>query len=110
MLSPEALASKWVGFELDYFLGKRRKEELVLILRRSCELSEAVRDLPQLDFRSEREYDTASNSSRNSAQPPTRVCRKSVAKSISHSRLTLTATPAASPRDRPPNGTTFSKC
>ena len=34
VLSPEALASKWVDFELEYFLGKREKEDLVVRLRR----------------------------------------------------------------------------
>jgi hypothetical protein len=58
VLSPEALASKWVDFELEYFLGRREKEAVVVMLRRSSELREAVRDLPWLDFRSDGEYDS----------------------------------------------------
>ena len=58
VLSPKALASKWVDFELEYFLGTREKKEVVVMLRRSCEPPEAVRDLPSLDFRSEAEYDS----------------------------------------------------
>lgn len=57
VLSPEALASTWVEFEIAYFLRKREMEDLVMILRRSCEPLGPLRDLPSLDFRSDDQYD-----------------------------------------------------
>ena len=57
VLSPEALASTWVESQIVYFLRKREREGLVMILRRSCEPQEPLRDLPSLDFRSDDQYD-----------------------------------------------------
>jgi hypothetical protein len=110
VLSPEALASKWVDFELNYFLGKRRKEELVLILRRSCEPSEAVRNLPPLDFRSEHEYGSRFEELLAKLCPASDTGVQEVSREVD---LAFEAHVDSDPGGfaaGPPNGTTFSKC
>ena len=56
VLSPAALASEWVEFELSYFLEHRASTDVILMLRQDCELPKALRDLPVLDFRSDRRF------------------------------------------------------
>jgi hypothetical protein len=58
VLSPEAVASRWVEFEIEYFLGEREKESVVVLLRRLCEPPASLRGLPCIDFRSDAEYDS----------------------------------------------------
>ena len=56
VLSPAALASEWVEFELDYFLEHRANTDIIVMLRQDCEPPKALRDLPVLDFRSDRNF------------------------------------------------------
>ena len=53
VLSPEALASQWVDFEVQYFLGARGGEALIPMLRRTCTVPPALSGLPTLDFTDE---------------------------------------------------------
>ncbi len=50
VLSPEALASPWVQYELRQFLASRSRDEIVALRRRSCELPEALASLDILDW------------------------------------------------------------
>ncbi len=56
VLSPAALASEWVEFELGYFLEHRDSTDIIVILIQDCEPPKALRDLPVLDFRSDRNF------------------------------------------------------
>lgn len=56
VLSPAALVSEWVEFELGYFLEYHASTDIILMLRQDCEAPEALRDLPVLDFRSDRNF------------------------------------------------------
>jgi hypothetical protein len=57
VLSPAALASEWVKFELSYFLEQRTPTDVIVMLRQSCELPKALAKLRVLDFRSERTFE-----------------------------------------------------
>ena len=50
VLSPEALASKWVQYELQYFLATRTRDEIIAIRRRPCEIPDALEGLDVLDW------------------------------------------------------------
>jgi hypothetical protein len=50
VLSPEALASTWVQYELEYFLTTRTRDEIIAIRRRPCEIPVALKGLDVLDF------------------------------------------------------------
>jgi len=50
VLSPEALASTWVKYELQYFLATRTLDEIIAIRRRPCETPEGLKRLDVLDF------------------------------------------------------------
>jgi len=50
VLSPEATASKWVQYELQYFLATRSPSEIIAIRRRSCEIPETLAGLDVLDW------------------------------------------------------------
>lgn len=51
VVSPEALASKWVDLELRHFLQSRGAAAAVAILRRDCILPAELQELAPLDFR-----------------------------------------------------------
>ena len=53
VLSPEAVASGWVDFEIRYFLESGKPHDVVVMLRRDCEPPEALRAHPVIDFRAE---------------------------------------------------------
>jgi hypothetical protein len=53
VLSPEAMTSTWVDFELRHFLEGRDREAIIPMLRRRCTPPAAVLGLPILDFRGE---------------------------------------------------------
>ena len=57
VVSPEAMVSKWVEFELRYFLGDRDSEAVVPILRRACPLPTVLHDLATLDFSDEGHFE-----------------------------------------------------
>jgi len=57
VLSPEAVAAKWVEFELKYFLGIREREAMVPMLRRTCSLPESLSDSPTLDFKVDPQFE-----------------------------------------------------
>jgi hypothetical protein len=50
VLSPEAVASKWVQYELQYFLATRSRDEIIAIRRRSCEIPQTLAGLDVLDW------------------------------------------------------------
>ena len=50
VLSPASVASKWVGFELEYFLRSRRLEEVVPLLMAPCKKPSILGDAEPLDF------------------------------------------------------------
>lgn len=50
VLSPEAVASKWVQYELRYFLATRSRDEIIAIRRRYCEIPETLAGLDVLDW------------------------------------------------------------
>ena len=51
VLSPEALASTWVDFEVRYFTRERPAAAVVAMLRRDCDLPPELRSLDPIDFR-----------------------------------------------------------
>ena len=57
VLSPEAVASKWVNFELKYFLGARDRETIVSILLKTCSTQTIPPDLKTFDFRDEAHFE-----------------------------------------------------
>jgi hypothetical protein len=61
VLSPEAVAAKWVDFELEYFLGGREREALVPMLRRTCSPPASLADSPSLDFREDPRFEESLN-------------------------------------------------
>jgi TIR domain len=50
VLSPEAVVSKWVQYELQYFLATRSRDEIIAIRRRSCEIPQTLAGLDVLDW------------------------------------------------------------
>jgi hypothetical protein len=50
VLSPEAVASQWVQYELQYFLATRSPDEIIAIRRRPCEIPKALAGLDVLDW------------------------------------------------------------
>lgn len=50
VLSPASVVSKWVEFELEYFLRNRRIDEVVPLLKTSCEIPPILGDAKPLDF------------------------------------------------------------
>lgn len=50
ILSPASAASKWVQFELEYFLRNRRMEEVVPLLKKPCESPPILGDAKPLNF------------------------------------------------------------
>ena len=50
VLSPASVASKWVEFELEYFLRNGRPEEVVLLLKAQCESPPILGNAKPLDF------------------------------------------------------------
>ena len=50
VLSPEAVASPWVQYELQYFLATRSPGEIIAIRRRPCEIPKALAGLDVLDW------------------------------------------------------------
>ena len=57
VLSPAAVASTWVKFELSYFLEQRDATDVIVMLRQPCELPKALARLPVLDFRSDQRFE-----------------------------------------------------
>ena len=53
VLSPEAVSSGWVDFELRYFLESRKPDDIVVMLRKDCVRPDALRSHPVIDFREE---------------------------------------------------------
>ena len=53
VLSPEAVASGWVDFELRYFLESRAADDIVVMLRKDCVPPAALASHPVIDFRDE---------------------------------------------------------
>ena len=50
VLSPEAVASTWVQYELRYFLATRSPDEMIAIRRRPCEIPTTLTGLDILDW------------------------------------------------------------
>jgi hypothetical protein len=50
ILSPEAVASTWVQYELQYFLETRSPDAIIAIRHRPCDMPEALADLDVLDW------------------------------------------------------------
>jgi hypothetical protein len=50
VLSPASVASKWVKFEVEYFLKSRRLREVVPLLKARCEIPPILRPTRPLDF------------------------------------------------------------
>jgi len=53
VLSPEAVSSGWVDFELRYFLESRKPDDIVVMLRKDCVPPDLLRSHPMIDFRDE---------------------------------------------------------
>jgi TIR domain-containing protein len=51
VMSPEAMVSAWVDFEVRHFLNGRDRAAIIPMLRRNCAPPEALRGLPAVDFR-----------------------------------------------------------
>lgn len=58
VLSPEAMESTWVQYELQYFLATRAHDEIILIRRRPCVTPEVLEDLDVLDFSNDAELES----------------------------------------------------
>ena len=58
VLSPEAMESTWVQYELQYFLASRARDEIILIRRRPCATPEVLKDLDVLDFSNDDELES----------------------------------------------------
>ena len=58
VLSPEAMESTWVQYELQYFLANRARDEIILIRRRPCVTPEVLKDLDVLDFSNDDELES----------------------------------------------------
>jgi hypothetical protein len=50
VLSPASVASKWVEFEMEYFLRDRSMEEIIPVLKTPCEIPKALEGAELLDF------------------------------------------------------------
>ncbi len=59
VLSPASVASKWVEFELEYFLESRRLEEVVPLLKAPCESPPILGDAEPLDFTEVGQFESA---------------------------------------------------
>lgn len=59
VLSPESVASFWVNFEIEHFLKTRPTDALVLILLKSCNLPEKIKNTETvlIDFRDDKKTD-----------------------------------------------------
>ena len=73
VLSPEAMASKWVDFELSYVLESRGANQVVAMLRRDCSPPHALTDLPTLDFRADEPAEEPLRQLLTRLCPPTEV-------------------------------------
>ncbi len=82
VLSPAALTSEWIKLEIGYFLEHRGSTDIILILRQDCEPPKALRDLPVLDFRSDRNFKKRFSELVAVLCPATKVGLKDVNKSI----------------------------
>lgn len=59
VLSPEAMSSHWVSFELDHFLQSRTVGSIVLLLRKSCTVPIVLQDQPVIDYSDDYKNDAA---------------------------------------------------
>jgi hypothetical protein len=82
VMSPEAVASKWVDFELKYFLGARDSESLIPILRQTCLAPKDVRDWPLFDFRNDDDYEDRLKEVIAKLCPPSEVGPDDVAQNL----------------------------
>ena len=57
VLSPAALASEWVDFEIEYFVQNRSADDVILLLLEDCELPEKLKGMTLLDFRQPDEFE-----------------------------------------------------
>lgn len=55
VLSPEAILSKWVAFEIDHFLAARTVESVILLFRKSCTVPQVLEGQPLIDCRADQE-------------------------------------------------------
>jgi hypothetical protein len=57
VLTPNSVASRWVSFELDYFLGCRDRNEMFSIIKQTCAIPPLLSDADSIDFRNNEEYE-----------------------------------------------------
>lgn len=72
VLSPAALASEWVDFEIDYFLQQRSADDVILMMLEDCELPERLKGMTLLDFRQAGEFEARFEAALEMICPATR--------------------------------------
>ena len=59
VLSPASVASGWVKFELDYFLARRPRDEIIPLVRAPCDIPEPLQELDPLYFADAVDFDAS---------------------------------------------------
>ena len=73
VLSPAALGSEWVEFELNHFLGRRGAEDVTLLLIEDCDLPKELSEFRLVDCRSDRNLEARFDDLVAVLCPPTKL-------------------------------------